>query len=203
MNSMAGEWWENVNVWAIVVSAVVALLVGWLGAWAAFRSANPKLRLNWWLRVNSPLIPPSYATSSITVNAAGVQLAEPRIVEFELTNAGRKDITSAMFHNNETIVIDLGVPIITLLASESRPDGAPPSLAFPPAKPSQFEIEPSHIARGQSVAFRLLADGPEAKARITRKPLVDVRVEEAAPGATARTLAEVAVEAVALVLSRR
>ncbi|MGW5333596.1 hypothetical protein [Streptomyces bauhiniae] len=202
MNSMAGEWWENVNVWAIVVAAGIALLVGWLGAWATYRSANPKLRLTWWLRVNSPLIPPSYATSRITVNAAGVQLAAPRIVEFELTNAGRKDITSSMFHNNETIVIDLGVPIVTLLASESRPDGASPSLVFPPTKPSQFEVEPSHIARGQSVTFRLLADGPEAEVRIMRKPLVDAPIEEVVPGATARTFAEVAAQAAMLALRR-
>jgi hypothetical protein len=172
-----------------------------LGAWAAFRSANPKLRLNWWVRVNSPLIPPSYATSHITVNAAGGQLAEPRIVEFDLTNVGRKDITAPMFHNNQTLVFDLGVPIVTLLASASQPDGATPDLVFPSQKPNQFEIEPSHITRGQKVTIRLLVDGPEAEPRITRKSLVDVQVVEAAPNATARTLAE-AVGQVALVIAR-
>jgi hypothetical protein len=151
--------------------------------------------------VNSPLIPPSYATSSVTVNAAGVVLAEPRIVEFELTNVGRKDITSSMFHNSQTFVFDLGEPIVTLISSESQPDGASPALVFPPGKPNQFEIEPSHLPRDHKVTIRLLVDGPEVEPRITRKPLVDVEVVEAAPAQTARTLAE-AVGQVALLAAR-
>jgi hypothetical protein len=204
MNIMAGEWYKNTDIMGIVVASVISLLVGWLGAWAAFRSANPKLRLNWWAPVNSPLISPSYASSVISVTASGVHVVAPRVVQIQLANTGRRDIVSSMFHGGENMVFDLGVPIVALLGVESDPDGAAPNVHFPHSVgPNLFEVEPSHLARGQSVTVSVLVDGLEATPRLTRKPLVDVQVRDTSPGQTASTLMEALQQAVVLLVARR
>ncbi|MER7934239.1 MULTISPECIES: hypothetical protein [unclassified Streptomyces] len=91
-----------------------------------------------------------------------------------------------MFHNGESFVFDLGIPIVTILALESTPQGSMhPAINFPPTERGRFEIEPSHIAQQQVTVFTLLVDGEERAPHCLRKPLVDVQVVPEAPGAVA------------------
>ncbi|WP_406170599.1 hypothetical protein [Streptomyces sp. NBC_00996] len=216
MSSMAGEWWENVNVWAIVVSAVVALLVGSLGTWATFRSANPKRKLNWWVQSNTPLmsVPQHSADGALAVTFHGVSIDNPRIVELVIANQGRRDLTSAMFHNSESIRFDFGAVLCTILDVTTAPAGSmPPSLEHFPwrlhvAPPSAgsaqlqtvvgetwLDLKPSLLSKGQVVTVAVLLDGEEKPVRLTRFPLVDVAPASEPPGARSRVLAEAITQA--------
>lgn len=198
METLAGQWWQNVDLWAIVVSAVVAVVLGWLSAWATLRAANPKRRFNWWVGADTPLIASRHGNSgAITVTAADTRLTEPRIVEFAVANTGRRDITASMFHDGEPLVFDLGGSIITLLGAESHPEGSRnPELNFPGGDLATFELLPSHIAQGQISMFTFLVDGNDGPPRCLRRPLVDVRVVADEPRAAMNSATDATIDMV-------
>ncbi|MCX5236223.1 hypothetical protein OG824_13540 [Streptomyces prunicolor] len=188
---IAGEGWGNVDVWSIVVTAVVSLLVGLLGAWAALRAGNPKRRLHWWVESNTPLMSPQYGSSGdISIRYQGSRVDQPRIVEFVVANTGRKDITSSMFHADDSLIFDFGERIVRLLTTNSSPDGSTtPPITYPgTTRVVAFELNPCHIAERQVVRFTFLIDGDEAEVRCSQMPLVDVRVVNEVPGARRRSL---------------
>ncbi|MEU7077329.1 hypothetical protein ABZ938_06020 [Streptomyces sp. NPDC046409] len=180
MSIMAGEWYENVDIWAIVVTSVVALVIGWAGAWVAFRAANPKLRLDWWVTENSALMRPVDGVS-ITLQADGTPVEAPRMVTLRVTNTGRKDIVGSMFHDGKPLTFDLGAPVITVLDIDSGPHERAPDLTGGQGGQSKVEMQPTHFACGRSVAWRFLLDGPDAHIGVVQQPLVDVQVRETPP----------------------
>ncbi|MEU5256700.1 hypothetical protein [Streptomyces longwoodensis] len=176
MTILAGKWYENVDVWTLIVTSLVALVVGWAGAWVAFRAANPKLRIDWIVRLNDPLIEPAHASSRITLQADGTPVTHPRIIEIQVSNSGRKDIVGSMFNDGESLLFDLGAPIITILDVEDQPAEGAPELEWARDGTSQVGIPPCHFARGRTVKYRFLVDGPNAPIKVVRQPLVDVNV---------------------------
>lgn len=186
MKMLAGQWWSNVDVWAIIVSSVVGILVGVLSSWATFRSANPKLCLQWWTVAQPPLFDSRFG-APITVSAARTTVSEPRIVQLYLANVGRKDITSSMFHGGEDIEFDFGSPIVAPLEFESKPEGTRlPDLDLSTQVDKRLVIKPAHIRRGQVITLAFLLDGTDVDASCVRWPLVDVDAVKAAPGERAR-----------------
>ncbi|MFJ2418699.1 hypothetical protein [Streptomyces brevispora] len=198
MVTLAGQWWENVNVWAIVVAAIVALLVGWLSAWATFRSANPKRKLNWWVQSNTPLMSQA-ADSGLSVRFGGLPLANPRVVELVIANHGRRDITAGMFHAGEAIRFDFGIGVCTVLDVTSAPSGTvTPGLdsgawivvGNSSTHESWLDVKPSLLSQGQEVTVTMLLDGDEEPVKCLQVPLVDVKVVSEAPGVFSYSLME-------------
>ncbi|MFF3793766.1 hypothetical protein ACFYXW_27600 [Streptomyces sp. NPDC001981] len=184
---IAGEWWENVDVWAIIVSSFVGILVGVLGAWAAFRSANPKRRLNWWVRSNTPLIQslPRMGTNphpshELRVSLGGSALTKPRIVELVIVNQGRHDITAGMFAGDLSLKFDFEVPVVAMVHVDATPAGMWPVFAVEPGRPL-LELMPTLIKRRQVLTATVIVDGDERDVKIDQEPLVDVDVSNNNP----------------------
>ncbi|MGW1040026.1 hypothetical protein [Streptomyces sp. NPDC002547] len=188
MTKIAGEWWENVDVWAIIASSIVGILVGVLGAWATLRSANPKLRLQWWTTAQPPLIDTRFG-GRITVSAYDVTAENPRIVQLSVANVGRRDITSAMFHNDERLKFEFGSRVLATLAVDQEPEeGAYAGILLPAVGGNEILFSPGHIRRGQVITLTFLLDGQDVGVRCRRMPLVDIDFVRAAPGDRARAV---------------
>lgn len=188
MESIAAAWWEEGNFLQFVIPLLIGLLVGGLGAWATLRAANPKRVFNWWVLSDRPLVGRAldvapFGGDGLSVMFSSVPLSEPRIVELAFANQGRRDITAAMFHNNDSIRFDLGVSIISVLEVERRPEGAP-SFHHDYANvmvqgrtvtaDTWLALLPGLLRRKESVVLTLLVDGRAAKVKCTAFPLVDV-----------------------------
>lgn len=200
MKTFAGEWWQNVDVWAIVVSAAVALLLGWLGAWATLRASNPKRKVGWWEQSNTPLFAePRYAGGNgpLTVQLGNTRLEKPRIIDLVIANLGKHDITAAMFHEGASLRFSFGAPVLVILEYESQPAAILGQLidtyadiGSMPTGPTVggIELKPTLLRKGQIVTITVLVDGDRQPTRCTSFPLIDVAEVTEPPNARARTL---------------
>ncbi|WP_167503204.1 hypothetical protein [Streptomyces malaysiensis] len=205
MTMLAADWWESGSWWQFAITIAVALAVGALGAWAALRSANPKRKINWWVRSNTPLVNERYTGATpanaggLAVNLGGFPLTQPRVVELVLANTGRRDITAAMFHANEPIRFEFDVEVCTLLDVTTTPTGSvQPALRTEMWRTAgvnsyggtYLELPPSLLRRGQVVTATVLLNGEEKPVQCTSFPLVDVKVTNDALGSALSVLAE-------------
>ncbi|MDQ0793733.1 hypothetical protein [Streptomyces sp. B1I3] len=201
METLAGQWWENVNVWAIVVAALIALLVGWLSAWATLRAGNPKRKLGWWEQANTPLFAESrYAGQSgpLTVQLGNTHLEKPRIIDLVITNSGKRDITAAMFHDGAPLRFSFGAPVLVILEYQSHPAATLGQLidtyadigSMPTRPPvGGVELKPTLLRKGQTVTITVLVDGDRQATSCTDFPLIDVAEVAGQPGTRAATFA--------------
>jgi hypothetical protein len=206
MRILAGQWWQSVDVWAIVASCLVALLVGWLGAWATLRAGNPKRKLGWWEQSNTPLFVESrYAGQSgpLTVQLGNVRLEKPRIIDLVIANLGKHDITAATFHEGAPLRFSFGVPVLVILEYQSQPAATLGQLidtyadiGSMPTRPlvGGVELKPTLLRKGQTVTITVLVDGDRHPTQCTDFPLVDVAEVTEPPTLRARTLGRVFLE---------
>ncbi|MFJ3775239.1 hypothetical protein ACIPX0_26435 [Streptomyces sp. NPDC090075] len=194
MEMLAGQWWQNVDVWAIIVSSVVALLVGWLGAWATLRSGKPKRNaVGWWVHSNTSLITRSRFAREhgpLTVHLGAERLERPRIIELEIANLGDQDITAATFHDGAPLRFSFGSPVLMILEYGATPAAdlfrVIGTYADPPGTPavsagSGIEIGPTLLRRGQRILVTVLVDGEHRPTLCTNFPLVDVEEVQERP----------------------
>ncbi|MGW5130866.1 hypothetical protein [Streptomyces sp. NPDC004135] len=219
MSHAAGEWWESGSWWQFVITIVAGVAVGILGAWAAFRSSNPKRKLNWWVQSNTPLLtsarfahPAAPADEPLRVHYYTRLLTSPRIVELVIANQGRRDITAAMFHASEPIRFDFDCEVLAILDLVSTPSGTIlPSFQMTPVVitgvashgDSWLDLPPALLARGQVITVTVLVDGDQKPVKCQRFPLVDVIQASESPGARSRTLAQAVGRGVTSVLPFR
>lgn len=202
MENLAGDWWASSTFWQFVITTAVALLIGWLSAWATFRASNPKRKLNWWVESNTPLISLSQFSTNggpLTVSLGPTRLDNPRIVELRIANQGRRDITAAMFHGNQAIRFSFGTEVHTILDVASTPSGSVRpdlatyrniSLAAAATRiRGGIDVKPSLLMRGQVITITVLVDGDENPVKCESAPLVDVKVVSDPPGTVTRGLA--------------
>lgn len=158
------------------------VLVGVLAMWSAFRSAHPKRRLNYTLS-HRPLVR-RRVDGSLEIRHNGTLLSDPHLVEVVLTNAGRRDIASGAFDRGEPFQVDLGVPYLDVLSTESSPATA----RVPPVsvRGSRLTIGPGLIGRGTTITCLLLVD--TAPVYDCRHSLVDVKVQHVPVVTPARRL---------------
>ncbi|MDX3525090.1 hypothetical protein P1P75_01125 [Streptomyces sp. ID05-39B] len=200
MEILAGQWWQNLDVWTLVVTAIVALGVGWLTAWATLRASNPKYKLGWWEQSNTPLFAESRwagQSSPLSVRLGSTHLEKPRIVDLVITNLGKRDITAAKFHEGAPLRFSFGHPVLVILDYESQPAAGLSQLigtytdigsgsAAPPV--SGIELRPTLLRKGQRVTITVLVDGDREATRCIDFPLVDVDEVLEAPSAVAREI---------------
>ena len=178
---IATPWYESGSFWQFAITTLVAVAVGFLGAFATLRASNPKRRLAYRTVSNTSLFVASHSqTGALTVAHHGTTVQRPRVVELELKNAGRRDITAAQFHAGESIVYDLGADVVAVLEVASHPSGSvTPSVSISTGNRRQIVIPPCLLTRKQSVSISLLVDGSARPVRCLGAPLVDVQVREA------------------------
>ncbi|MEU5651285.1 hypothetical protein ABZ767_18445 [Streptomyces pseudogriseolus] len=187
---IAKPWYESGSFWQFAITTLVAVAVGFLGAFATLRASNPKRRLAYWTLANTSLFVASHSqTGALTVAHHGTTVQRPRVVELELRNTGRRDITAAQFHAGQPIVYDLGADVVAVLEVASQPTGTvAPSVGISAGARHRIEVPPCLLARKQKVNISLLVDGPERPVRCLGAPLVDVQVRETAEPVRSRSV---------------
>lgn len=193
MTPLAGDWWASGAFWQFVITTLVGITVGFMGAWATLRAGNPKRQVRWSVVSNTPLIPDSlnggtHAPDTVPVVAVtflGIPLRKPRIIEISIFNHGRRDITAETFHRGESMRLDLGVDVCAILDVTTNPDGTvKPEFDHAAWTVSGgrhhgetwLDLRPSLLRGDQRVVVTLLVDGDSVPARLAAAPLVEVEV---------------------------
>ncbi|MCX4413185.1 hypothetical protein OOK43_07775 [[Kitasatospora] papulosa] len=177
---IAGAWYESGSFWQFAITTLVAVAVGALAAYATMRAANPKRRLGYSARTNASLFIASHSqTGALQVTHNSTPVNRPRIIELELRNAGRHDITATHFHAGEALRFDLGADVVGILGVTSTPSGTVvPAVGIDASVPRVVAIPPSLLARKQVIRATFLVDGPRAEVSCIQAPLIDVAVRE-------------------------
>ncbi|RSS79503.1 hypothetical protein [Streptomyces sp. WAC06614] len=172
--SASDPFYKSGTFWA-AGAVVAALLVGAGTMWAALRAANPKRRIEFWMK-DTPLLRDHRTLSGhLEVLRNGSTLADPRLVRVLVRNSSRRDVASAAFDQGTPLRMNLGVPILDVLSTEVKPATAqaPPSAV----DGSELRIGPGRIGRGSQVTYLLLVDGRPTFS--CQHSLIDVTVTEA------------------------
>ncbi|WP_405568812.1 hypothetical protein OG418_29570 [Streptomyces phaeochromogenes] len=196
MESLSASWWEEGSVFQFLIPLIVGVLVGVLGVWATLRASHPKRVFNWWAHSNKPLVGRELGADpddGLTLHFRHIPLEAPRIIELVLANQGRRDITAAMFHNDDPIEFELGARVISILELTSTPEGTyVPRISHEDVSTvgrqvnadTWLRVAPSLLRRGQTVVITLLVDGPAEEVKCVASPLVDVKTVSRPPGAS-------------------
>lgn len=155
---MTVAWYESATFWA-AATAFVAVAGIASTTWATLRAANPKRRLSYSMGYTRLLASnSSRAHGALQVSHGGTGLSNPHFVRLRLTNTSRRDISSSVFDQGTPIRMDIGVPILEILDTTSRPS----ANAVPPTaiSGSALLIGPGRIGHGQSLSYLVLIDGP-------------------------------------------
>lgn len=172
--TLATPWYESQSL-GTALTLVAGLITGFFGGWATLRAANPKRQLVYWMPTAMPILNTSDSVGDLLVMRGGQALRNPHVLDVRLTNSGRRDIASSHFDGELPIVLDVGVPLVEILGITSQPT----SLHTPTviADDTALKVTPGLIARGQTIHFSLLVDGP-APSLSCQASLIDVTVQE-------------------------
>ncbi|GGW30772.1 hypothetical protein GCM10010503_02980 [Streptomyces lucensis JCM 4490] len=157
---MAASLLESATFWTVFVGAVTTLVGAVVGAWLSHRYSNPKQQLEFQWRKNTALLEAASGASALAVSHSGSALTEPRIIDFFIRNAGKKDITADSFHGGASIEVKLDSKIIEVKGVDNAPDtSAAPSWSISPSQ-DRLLIAPSLLVGRQEVSFSVIVDGP-------------------------------------------
>ncbi|MER5501349.1 hypothetical protein ABT096_29670 [Streptomyces sp. NPDC002561] len=175
MVTLAGDWYTNGTFWA-AMAVLVALVVGAATVWATLKANNPKLRLGYGLEFTTELL--GHGSAGLTVTHNGVALSSPHVAVVTVTNEGRRDIVSSMFHNGDPLLFDLGGSVLGVLDVQITPSTGPvPFAHIVGATYGRVALDPCHLPRKQSIRISVVLDGPTSGIAPPR-PLVNVDIRE-------------------------
>lgn len=121
---------------------------------------------------------PEGVRSDLELFHRGKQLADPYIVELQITGRGRKDIPSSAFDGGAPIRLDVSTQVVEILQVISEPESLPvPKVE---ASKSEIRIGPSFIGKRQTVSITVLTDGHEP-ALTWKSSLIDVQISPDPP----------------------
>jgi hypothetical protein len=166
-----GHWYTS----GTTISVAAALVIGIVGVAVTWRAGfPPKKLLTYRLSeptslVSSESLGPARADLSVTYS--GSELSNPYVVTLYAESRSRRDIRSADFDRDRSLVFDLGAKILAVVGSEEL---GPPRYKFTIVD-NRVELPPCLIRRGQLLRISLLTDGEPGLT--CDSPLVDVKVQ--------------------------
>ncbi|WP_406527345.1 hypothetical protein [Streptomyces sp. I8-5] len=177
MVTLAGEWYGDSGTFWAAAAVVATLIVGIPAAWAAVRAVTPKLRLEYELQSTTDLLG-RHGSNGLAVTHNGAPLASPHVAYIVLTNDGRKDIVSSMFHNLDPLTIDLGgVPAIGVLDVKWSFVGSLPAVSIDAA--GKINLAACHLPSKSKVEISVVLDSDVNQISLS-PTLVDVKLRETA-----------------------
>lgn len=176
--SIAESWYDSGTAWA-AAGVVVAAIMGIATLVVTYRVGNPKRRVHYGMQlVVQMLKAPEGVRSDLELFHRGKQLADPYIVELQITGRGRKDIPSSAFDGGAPIRLDVSTQVVEVLQVISKPESLPvPKVE---ASKSEIRIGPSFIGKRQTVSITALTDGHEP-ALTWQSSLIDVQISPDPP----------------------
>ncbi|GAA5029550.1 hypothetical protein [Streptomyces siamensis] len=167
----SGAFYTAETFWT-AAGVAVAVLMGGGAIWAALRASHPRRRLTY-TTGHDPLVN-QLVGGRLEIRRNGTLLTDPHLVRLVLTNPGRRDIPSSAFDRGQPFRVDLAVPYLEMVATESEPSAAQP----PPVSVlgSELSIGPGRIGSGTTITYLLLVD--TVPSYHCRHSLLDVRVEQ-------------------------
>jgi len=158
----AEDWYAAGSFWVSVLVGVAGIVIGAVGAVAALRGQKqPKRRLVYGLPEVTPMLAaPDGVRADLELRHRGEVLKEPFLASVLLACQGNTDIASGDFDQQEPIQLDLGVDIIAILGTATRPEG----LRAPTVRVdgTALMVGPSFFARQQTLLLTVLVDGEPA-----------------------------------------
>jgi hypothetical protein len=168
-------WYASGTFWAIA-GVVVAIIFGTGAIVAAYRSQNPRRRLNVYVSSSTPLVHEKGKLLALEVRSDGEVLKNPHLVTVVIVVRGRRDIRKDAFDG--PIELMFGARIVGVLEANSatKVPGTPvPEFGnFRNA----LKIEPALLRRDHKLTFTVLVEGqhsPKFKAVVPIE--ADVRME--------------------------
>ncbi|MGW8887598.1 hypothetical protein [Streptomyces sp. NPDC055749] len=152
---------------------LAAVLLGGGAIWATLYAVNPKKRLIWRNDVNEAIIPDGVSTLSVL--HAATPVSDPRLVDLQVKNNGRRDIEPAWFsHDTDALIFDLGTSIVDLVDVSTVPSSTiTPAVSYAGSK---VHLHRSLIAKDQRIKIVALVDGPEGEVACHAAGLLNVKV---------------------------
>jgi hypothetical protein len=174
------HFFTSATFWGPTVGAIVGVLTTAVLVWVTLKAASPKRRLYCEMPVVTPLLRKRPdLPQDIEVRRGGEVLADPHVVNVELTSRGRLDIAREAFDGGEPLRLDVGAPIVECLNVTTSPSDRPDPAWNTDS--SAFLIGPSHIGKRQTSVFSLLVDGPSPNLSKPRQSLIDVDIRLRGP----------------------
>jgi hypothetical protein len=165
-------WWQspNVGIFGVAVSLLAIVISLWL-----WRLIAPRRVLYCWLSSTTALTSTHSArVPDLQVILGGDVVGAPYIVHLRMFNVSRLDIRSSDFDDARPFVIDLGVPVLQLLATSENIDHELLS-----ASGNEVVLEPMLIRSRNLVGVDLLTDG--SPRLCVNSSLADVQVRRRDP----------------------
>lgn len=163
---------------ADVITGFLTLCLGAIGFFLKRRRGRKIIFYN--LAASVPILRniPEIKSAGLSVIHQGEKLADPHVLEVQLTSKRRRDIPTTAFDQDRPLSIDVGAPIVALLETSFVPDQAPlPAIA---TEGSSLKIGPALIRRRQEMTLFVLADGPSDRLACAN-PLIDFTLRYGEP----------------------
>jgi hypothetical protein len=158
---LAASHWYSSGGFLALLGVVITLFVGVLGAWITYRVGAVRYRLFYSLPAVTSLLaaPSGPMRKDIKVTYLGTELNDPYIFKIRLISRSRADIPSSAFDQDRPIVLNLGLPIISLLPTDENKDPLPKIER----DAGTLKIGPDLIGKRQEMIFAVLVDGDRAQ----------------------------------------
>jgi hypothetical protein len=166
------DGWAASPLW-VVTAIPVALVVGAASSWVVWRSARPRLRLQYALESVARLVDRDRLSGALEVRRDGQLLRDPYVATLVVRNTGRLDVAAGAFEDRP-LRFDLGAPILETLEVVSQPEGLrAPSTRL---EGTAILIGPDKVGGGRSLAVSVLVDGDRPRLAKPDNPLINVQL---------------------------
>jgi hypothetical protein len=154
------EVWYDSGAWpfiGVVVGSVIALVGIFVGTRYTVRASDPGRSLLYSMPTVTALVQDQHREHArLEVSRDGNVLSDPQVVVLRLVLHGRQDVIAADFEGGP-LLLDIGVPILDLLAISCEPQDSP---ALPVrVDGSTVRVGPALIHRDEAVSLSVLIDG--------------------------------------------
>jgi hypothetical protein len=151
------HWYESGTFYA-AAGAIAVVVIGAVTIWVTLRVGSIKRQLTYSMTDDTPLLATTtgLARADLEVLYQGQRLDAPRVISVRLASRGRRDIASGDFDQNRPLAIDVGVPIVKRLATESAPELPEAAVRV---DGQRLIVGPCLIRKRQVISFSFLVDG--------------------------------------------